>query len=144
MIGREFGDCDDGALPPYLAEALNWRFVGLAQEIARDNGALKFRRGRGDVDEWLRLPVPVVASVTNDKSNRLRRPLLKNVMAAKRETFSVIAPPQPDAAPRLAPSALKLQESTRRLGASCRMLTGSVASQVAELATYLKQWRGEP
>jgi electron transfer flavoprotein beta subunit len=143
LLGREFGDCDDGALPPQLAEVLGWRFVGLAQQVAVDQGRLKLRRSRGTFDEWITLPVPVVASVTNDKSNRLRHPLLKNVMAAKRESFRVEKAPNPQTRPRLTPSALKLEESSRRAGAACRMLTGPVEVQVAELAAYLRQWRGE-
>lgn len=144
LMGREVGDCDDGTLPPYLAEALGRRFVGLVQEIVRDDGALKFRRARGNADEWLKLSAPVVASVTNDKSNRLRHPLLKNVMAAKRETFTAISSPQPHAAARLVPGAIQLQESSQRQGGNCRIVTGPVERQVADLAAYLKQWRGEP
>lgn len=141
LAGREFGDCDDGALPPHLAEVLGWRFVGLAQEISREEDALKFRRSRGNADEWLRVPVPVVASITNDKSNRLRHPLMKNMAAARRETFAAITLPAPDAAPRLAPGEFRLQEATRRQGASCRMIEGPVDRQVCDLAKYLTQWR---
>ena len=144
LIGREFGDCDDGALPPYLAEVWGWRFVGLAQEVEHKDGELKLLRGRGDVDEWLTLAPPAIASVTNDKSNRLRHPLLKNVMAAKRETFAVIAAPDPGASPRLSPSSVKLSDTTLRRGAACRILGGPVESQVAELAGFLQPWRGVP
>jgi electron transfer flavoprotein beta subunit len=144
LIGREFGDCDDGALPPYLAEAWGWRFAGLTQEIARKNKDLKFLRARGEVDEWLTLPAPVIASVTNDKSNRLRHPLLKNVMAARRATFTVISPPDADTPPRLSLSSVKLSDPARRQGAACRILAGPVESQVAELAGFLRQWRGIP
>ncbi len=144
LIGREFGDCDDGALPPYLAEAWGWRFAGLAQEVARQDGDLMFRRGRGDVDEWLTLPAPAVASATNDKSNRLRYPLLKNVMAAKHATFTVISPLEAAAPPRLSPSAVKLSVPSRRERSGCRMLAGPVESQVAELAGFLQQWRDIP
>jgi electron transfer flavoprotein beta subunit len=144
LIGREFGDSDDGALPPYLAEAWGWRFAGLAQEVARTDGDLMFRRGRGEVDEWLTLPVPAIASVTNDKSNRLRHPLLKNVIAAKSATFTVVSPIDPGAAPRLSPSAVTLSGPTVRQGAGCRILAGPVESQVAELAGFLRQWRDIP
>jgi electron transfer flavoprotein beta subunit len=142
LIGREFGDCDDGALPPYLAEAWGWRFAGLAQEVASKDKNLMFRRGRGEVDEWLTLPAPAIASVTNDKSNRLRHPLLKNVIAAKSATFTVISPLDPAARPRLSPSAVKLTGPALRQGSGCRMLAGPVESQVAELIGFLQQWRG--
>jgi len=144
LIGREFGDCDDGALPPYLAEAWGWRFAGLAQEVARTDTDLMIRRARGDLDEWLTLPVPAIASVTNDKSNRLRHPLIKNVMAAKRATFTVISPPDPAAPPRLSPSAFKVLGPTLRQGSGCRILAGPVESQVAELVGFLQPWRGVP
>jgi len=144
LIGREFGDCDDGALPSYLAEAWGWRFAGLAQEVARKDKALMFRRGRGEVDEWLTLPAPAVASVTNDKSNRLRYPLLKNVMAAKHATFTVISSLETAAPPRLSPSAVKLSAPSLRERSGCRMLAGQVESQVAELVGILQPWRGVP
>lgn len=142
LIGREFGDCDDGALAPYLAEAWGWRFVGLAQEITRKDKDLKFLRGRGDLDEWLTLSAPAIASVTNDKSNRLRHPLLKNVMAAKRATFTVIAPQDRAPAARLSPSSIKRSDPARRQGACCRILSGPLDCQVAELVAFLQQWRG--
>ena len=144
LIGREFGDCDDGALPPFLAEAWGWRFAGLAQEVVRTGKDLMFRRARGDVDEWLTLPLPAIASVTNDKSNRLRYPLLKNVMAAKQATFTAISPRDPAAPPRLSPSAVKLSAPTRGERPACRMLAGSVENQVAELTGFLRHWRGVP
>jgi len=142
LIGREFGDCDDGALPPYLAEAWGWRFAGLAQEVARKDNKLMFLRGRGEVDEWLTLPAPAIASVTNDKSNRLRHPLLKNVIAAKSATFTVISPPDPAAPPRLSPSAVKVLGPTLRQGSGCRMLASPVENQVAELIGFLQHLRG--
>lgn len=143
LAGREFGDCDDGALPPQLAEALGWRFVALAQQVLLEDGKLKLRRTRGSADEWLRLPAPLVASVTNDKSNRLRHPLMKNVMAAKRESFAALALPDPAAAPRVSPRAFRLQEAPRRQGAACRMIDGTAERKVAELAAYLRQWKVE-
>ena len=144
LIGREFGDCDDGALPPYLAEAWGWRFAGLTQEVARKNEDLMFLRARGDVDEWLTLSAPIIASVTNDKSNRLRHPLLKNVMAARRATFAVISPTEPGTSPRLLLSSVALSDPVRRQGAGCRILAGPVESQVAELASFLQPWRDVP
>lgn len=141
LIGREFGDTDDGSLPSYLAEVLGWRFVSMAQEITYEEGALNIRRVRGNADEWLRLTAPAIASITNDKTNRLRHPLLKNVMLAKRESFGTITMPRESAPPRLKPRAINVQEATRRSEAARTILSGPIESQIAELAAYLKQWR---
>ncbi len=141
LIGREFGDCDDGLLPPFLAEACGFAFAGLADRVTWDDGRFVAQRVRGAGDEAVHLPPPALVSVTNSKANRLRQPLLKNVILAKRDPVSVLpAPAGPGAgagggAVRLTATTLATPPS--RGNGTCRMLTGDAATQAAELARAL-------
>jgi electron transfer flavoprotein beta subunit len=142
LTGREFGDTDDGALPAALAEAEGWRFAGLAHAVEREGGELVARRMRNGREEALRGPPPLLASVTNERGNRLRHPLLKNVVLAKRAPVEHVAAP---AARRGGPIPVLLRsvspaEPARR-GGGGRVLTGPVEAQVAELAAFLAPWR---
>jgi electron transfer flavoprotein beta subunit len=137
LIGREFGDRDDGALPAALAEALGWKFVGLAQEARRVDGVVELLRERGAAEERLARVPPLVASITNDRRNRLRHPLMKNVMAAKRAAIeAVTAPAAPAVRVTLAESHAPVAPAR---AAACRMLQGSIEEQAAELARVLRR-----
>jgi electron transfer flavoprotein beta subunit len=88
VIGREFGDLDEGAFGAFLAHAGNAGLIERAEEIKLDGaGALYAARTRSTVTERIRVPAACVVTVTNAKSNRLRHPLMKNVMLAKRMTI---------------------------------------------------------
>ncbi|MNG17545.1 hypothetical protein D3C84_1015390 [compost metagenome] len=99
-------------------------------------------RERGTCEEWLRVDQPLLASVTNDRRNKLRHPLMKNVMQAKRMTFPQVVASAPvrvgmtlaqlDAAPVIP-----------RLG-QCRWLDGDVAEQANALAGWLKEQGVKP
>ena len=138
LLGREFGDADDGVLPPMLAEALGRPFASQLQALQWRDGLLRARRGRGQFDEWLRLPLPAVVSVTNDKSNRLRHPLMKNVAAAKRMAFSPIAVEQEPTGASLVAAGFLVQDSPRRQAGACRRMQAA-----SELAAYLRPFRVE-
>ena len=85
LIGREFGDCDDGVFPALLAEALAWPFVGHVHAVRRAGDEFVLQRDLDNTIEEYRFATSVVASITNHPSNRLRYPLMKDVMAAKKE-----------------------------------------------------------
>lgn len=138
LLGREFGDGDDGVLAPCFAEALRWPFVGLAQEVVRTEGLWELLRERGELEERIRLPGPVLASVTNDRRNRLRHPLMKNVAMAKKLVFEINAAETATPAVRL--QALH-ERPVMRHATPCRMIQGSIEEQAAELAVLL---RGRP
>lgn len=137
LIGREFGDCDDGLVPPALAETLGWGLCALVQDIATTDGCLRLMRERGGQEEWIAPAGPAVASVTNDRRNRLRKPLVKNVMAARQVQIAT-------ADGRLEPSPkLSLEGAAAgdvgRPRVACRVLGGALEEQVAALATLLKE-----
>src|SRR6478752_2807256 len=71
LIGREYGDCDDGAVPPLLARLLDRPFFGRVQDVKADDGLL---RQSQDEEEVVGLTAPILCSVTNDRRNRLRKP----------------------------------------------------------------------
>lgn len=137
LMGREFGDFDDGALAPCLAEALAWPFVGLAQALAAEqSGELIFQRERGGFEERIHVRLPVLASVTNDRRNRLRHPLMKNIAAAKKERFII---DRMEGGPAAAgPRLLSLGDVDLEAPGSCRMLEGDAEAQAAELARLLR------
>ena len=135
LLGREFGDGDDGVLAPCLAEALQWPLVGLAQEIVRNASGWDLLRERGELEEHIHLPGPLLASVTNDRRNRLRHPLMKNVAMAKKQAFAITAADAATPAVRLQ----GLREGpVMRLATPCRMIRGSINEQAAELAVLLR------
>ena len=94
LIGREFGDYDDGIVAPCLAASLGWSFFGLTQHARWSEQGLGLYRERRNVEEWLVVGRPVVASVTNDRRSRLRHLMMKNVMEAKRMAIPIITIPE--------------------------------------------------
>jgi len=139
LIGREHGDLDDGMTPAYLAEAWRLPYVGLAlQAQARADGGWTLLRSGARQDESLHVPAPMLASISNDKGNRLRYPLMKNVAMAKQMKFDQAAPDAalPAALAKLAQAAPV--EAIQRGPQACRMFTGPVAEQAAALAAYLR------
>ncbi|MER1966468.1 hypothetical protein [Castellaniella sp. GW247-6E4] len=139
LIGREHGDLDDGMTPPYLAEAWQLPYAHLALQVQADpEGGWTLLRSRTGQDETLHLPAPALASISNDKSNRLRHPLMKNVLQAKQQKFDIVEP-----APDVAATASVLADAgpaqtSARGSQACRMLTGTVEEQAAALAAYLR------
>ncbi|MGY6268704.1 hypothetical protein ACXIUT_03360 [Achromobacter denitrificans] len=139
LIGREHGDLDDGMAPAYLAQAWGLPYVGLALQVrARPEGGWTLLRSGARQDEELIVPAPAMASISNDKSNRLRHPLMKNVALAKQLSFDQATP---DAALPL-PGATLLRaapaEAAARGGQACKMFTGPVQAQAEALAAYLR------
>jgi electron transfer flavoprotein beta subunit len=135
FLGREVGDCDDGLLAPLLAAQLDRRFFGLAQDV-RTGADAALMRERAGFAEWTPCASGLVVSVTNDRRNRLRRPLMKNVQEAKRRAGALAEAATPVADARIV--AVSERASARRK-MPCRMLSGALEAQVAELADTLKR-----
>ena len=139
LVGREFGDFDEGTLAPCLAEALDRPFVGLVQEVRAQDAASLFVRERNDVKELIRCDQAVVASVTNAKSNRLRHPLMKNVMAAKRERLDVSPCDLTGITAYRRPHSVTEAVAKPRGDMPCQMLTGSANEQAQQLTDFLSR-----
>lgn len=139
LIGREHGDMDDGMTAACLAEYWERPFVSQALQARRlDDGLLRFDRISTDQDESIVLPAPACASISNDKNNRLRHPLMKNVMLAKQQQFTSITPQASGADITVAVTHCEPPETTARGQAPCQMLQGPVGEQASALASYLK------
>ena len=146
LMGREQGDLDDGVAPAFIAERWGLPFVGLALAVQRAELGWQCDRIFGNLVQTIRVPGPLVASVTNDRGNRLRHPLMKNVALARQQKIDMLRPDDPamcaaashSVADRISRVALEPLESGRRTDAPCRMLEGSVEDQVQALADYLR------
>ncbi|MEI6114067.1 MAG: hypothetical protein WCP99_05805 [Burkholderiales bacterium] len=152
LMGREQGDLDDGVAPAFIAERWGLPFVGLALAVQRAGHAWQCDRIFGNQVQTIRVPGPVVASVTNDRGNRLRHPLMKNVALARQLKIDMLNPgdtamhtPAGSAAiGQISRIALEPLESGRRTKSPCRMLEGSVADQAQALADYLRAGHATP
>ncbi|KFX69637.1 electron transfer flavoprotein subunit beta [Pseudomonas taeanensis MS-3] len=136
LIGREFGDLDEGSLPVLLAARLGLPLFSLAQFAEWQGETVRLLRERGIRQQWHRVAGPLLVTVTNDKRNKLRHPLMKNVMLAKKMTFDTAV------AASAQGSALHLAElaAAREVqrGGACRLLDGDVTAQARALATLLR------
>ena len=134
LLGREFGDWDDGAIAALLAHAWQMPYVSLATAVEANGDRMLVTRQRGAVQEQMRVAGPVLCSVTNAPNNKLRHPLLKNVMLAKKLVL-----PQIEVAPvsgSVALARVSLREAPPS-AIACEMLTGSVEQQAQALAQRL-------
>lgn len=137
LLGREFGDADNGALPPYVAERVGWRFIGQVQQIRAEPDSLALTRTRGNDLEHRVLPTPIMVSVVNDRDNRLRHPLMKNIMLARREPMTVVASPPPGEFLHMRLTGAR-RAAPKPRSAGCRWLTGSADDQARAIADLLQ------
>lgn len=135
LTGREFGDWDDGSVPALVARNLRLPHFGLTLGLACIEGRLDVIRQRGALLERVHLDAPALLSVTNDVRNRLRHPLLKNVMVARKMPIGTLA---------LVHAPATLQRTGLTPGAPpsrsahCRMLSGTVEEQARALVELLR------
>lgn len=142
LLGREFGDRDDGTLAAALAEVLGRPLFAHASAIDASAGMAGppgLVRSTADGDEQVRLDVPVVASITNDRGNRLRHPLMKNVAAARRMSLTQVDLSSAGRSTGVVPVSAALVERDARAVAG-RRLEGSLDERVDELAAFLADW----
>ncbi|MBI2727724.1 MAG: electron transfer flavoprotein subunit beta [Polaromonas sp.] len=137
LVGREFGDFDDGVFAPSLAQALDRPFVALAQEIHSQGDGLVFVRERSSARECINTQGPIVASMTNAKSNRLRYPLMKNVMAAKREPVQMPSLAASQRSPTRRAVSVTAVVAKPRNEVPCRMVPGTEDEQARAVADFL-------
>jgi electron transfer flavoprotein beta subunit len=138
LVGREFGDFDDGLVPPTLAARLQIEFFAQAQLVEAKNG-VRFMRENGGFEEWRALQEPMLVSATNDRRTRLRKPLMKNVMLARQAIIANI-----DVAPT-ASNGLSLvgvsERSASRAQTSCKWVDGNYEEQAQALVALLREVR---
>jgi electron transfer flavoprotein beta subunit len=135
LTGREFGDLDDGAFGACLARAAGSSLIAMAEELRGDaQGTLRALRTRSDVTELVRVPDACVVTLTNARTNRLRHPLMKNVMLAKKLAIGRV---DGTAAPRVVPA--KLLEAVGASGSKPVPLAASagIDAQVNAVLEFL-------
>lgn len=136
LIGREFGDLDEGSLPVLLAASLGLPLFSLAQFAEWQGEAVRLLRERGVRQQWHRVDGPLLVTVTNDKRNKLRHPLMKNVMLAKQMSFDSAVAASGQGSGLMLVELAAARETLR--GGACRMLEGEVAAQARALAALLR------
>lgn len=134
LIGREFGDGDDGLVPPLLAGLLGCDFFGRVQALEASDPP-QFLRESGAFLERLNLAGRLVASVTNDRRTRLRKPLMKNVMMARTAPIGVLEIPAPDGAGVTLIATDELAGT--RVPVPCMLFEGPIRHQAEQLAAVL-------
>jgi electron transfer flavoprotein beta subunit len=139
LVGREHGDADDGAIAPFLAESLGWAYAALALNVRVCDGGVLCTRAANDGEETVSVPFPALVSISNDKGNRLRHPLLKNVMLAKQQKFSV-KDTKPISTPRVTLTQAAPPPATHAGDIPCLMLQGTLSEQASAMADYLTPW----
>ena len=142
LLGREWGDLDEGSIAVLLAARLGRPQLAMAQFGQWQGEQLWLMRERGTCEEWLQVDQPLVASVTNDRRNKLRHPLMKNVMQAKRMTFTPVTAPA-TARAGLTLSQLQTAPVIPRVG-QCQLLSGDIGQQAKALVDWLKEQRVNP
>jgi electron transfer flavoprotein beta subunit len=134
LLGREFGDYDDGLVPPLLAGMLGAEFFGRAQ-IVEAKDRVRLMREAGSFEEWCAVATQLVVSVTNDRRNRLRKPLMKNVMLARQANIGCV---KAGAHPSPGLELHKISELiTSRTTLACSMIEGTAEQQAQALALLL-------
>lgn len=137
LMGRELGDQDEGSTAVLLARRLGRPQLAMAQFGQWQGEQLWLMRERGTCEEWLQVDQPVLASMTNDRRNKLRHPLMKNVMQAKRMTFTQVTASAPSRV-GLTLSRLEAAPVVVREG-QCELLSGDSAQQARTLIGWLKR-----
>lgn len=139
LLGREFGDFDDGLVPALLAGVLGVPFFGRVQTVETQGSEVALARESGSHSEQLTVSGSTVASATNDRRTRLRKPLMKNVMLARQAVIGEVAAPARSTAglalERIEPGTFGRSKSV------CTLIPGSPEEQAQALAALLWQAR---
>tara|TARA_R100000005_G_scaffold89631_1_gene60346 strand:- start:54672 stop:55466 length:795 start_codon:yes stop_codon:yes gene_type:complete len=136
LVGREFGDLDGGNLPAALAVQMGLPLLSRVQYLRWDSdGRCWSLRERGTQEEWTLVETPCLVSVSNDKRSKLRHPLMKNVMLARKASYASRRV-QISRAAGLQLGSLQIPAERQR-GDHCTLLTGDVSQQVESLRACL-------
>lgn len=142
LVGRQSGDAERGLVGPMLAEELKAACITLATRVeAGGDNQITVRREAGGGFVKVEIRLPAVVTVTNDDSNVLRLPKVKDIMMASRKPITVLRAADlgldPGAlAPRLRLRSLFVPE----LAGDCELVEGESGSeQAAGLARRLRE-----
>ncbi|WPD19504.1 electron transfer flavoprotein subunit beta/FixA family protein [Thermaerobacter composti] len=142
LAGRQAGDWDQGQVGYLLAEELGWPCAALVQQMEPAGDGLRLVREAPAGREVLEARPPLVVTVTNDDSNVLRLPKVRDVMMANRKPIDqwTVADLGLDAAAladEAASEVLALRIPERKT--ECEMIEGDDPAAVA--ATLVRRLR---
>jgi electron transfer flavoprotein beta subunit len=140
LIGREHGDLDDGAIPHYLAKCLGKVFINEGLVVQRlDDATFEVQSIRAGALLTTQVAESAMISITNDRRNRLRHPLMKNVALAKQQRFDVQALDVPSTGKVADTTVIQMQPSPARLNRDtpCRTIDGDEQKKAKELLDWL-------
>jgi electron transfer flavoprotein beta subunit len=138
LIGREFGDLDDGTVPASLSLAHDAPLIPLVLGVKRGDSGLAALRQAANGLERVQLPARAMLSASNDPGNRLRHPLMKNVMMAKKAVLPAWRAPALEGAGALRLQSVNPAETPVRSSA-CEWLEGSAQQKADALAKVLME-----
>lgn len=138
LTGREFGDFDDGLVPALLAGILDLPLFARVQAVEPGDEP-RLMREVDSFSETVTLSRRMVASVTNDRRTRLRKPLMKNVMQARQAVIAEVRG-ESEMTPVLALESLAPRTAGRGK-TDCTMIPGSPQDQARALAGLLWEAR---
>jgi len=89
LCGRQAGDVELGVTGPFLAEELGLPCIALVANIEPDSDKVRLRRPMENGYEILEVPLPFLATITNDESNVPRLPTVRAIRKAVRTSVPV-------------------------------------------------------
>jgi electron transfer flavoprotein beta subunit len=141
LAGREFGDFDDGSVPTAVAALAGLPLLPLVLGIGREGAGLVARRQAAGGLEHVWPAGRLLATVTNDPGNRLRHPLMKNVLLARKLPIPSWRAAAPQDAGRLRLEGVQAATAPQS-GGTCTWLQGSDDQKAEALARVLAEAAG--
>ncbi len=89
LCGRQAGDIEMGLVGPFLAEELGLPCATLVTNVVSQNGKIRLKRPTEAGYEVLEVPLPCLATITNDESNVPRYASVKGIRAAMRTPIPI-------------------------------------------------------
>jgi len=89
LCGRQAGDVELGVTGPFLAEELGLPCIALVANIEPNSDKVRLRRPVESGYEILEVPLPFLATITNDESNVPRLPTVRAIRKAVRTSVPV-------------------------------------------------------
>ena len=141
LAGRQAGDWEHGQTGAMIAEALGWPCLTFVSRLGGVDGDLEARREVEDGYEIIRMRPPVVATITNDETNRLRLAKARDVMLAHRAAIVTWGIADLDLDPaRLVPRTQSVDLVIPDHQARCEQIEGQTAAEKARaLARRLRE-----
>ena len=139
LIGREFGDFDDGSVPAGLSFYANTPYISLVLSLQSAPSGWSVMHQSANGMEHVQISSRALLGATNDPGNRLRHPLMKNVMAAKRERLDVSPCDLTGITAYRRPHSVTEAVAKPRGDMPCQMLTGSANEQAQQLTDFLSR-----